>query len=182
MRVAYEVIRDRENLEEQFGVIVRGMAYPYGTYSDEAVEVLKSCGIVYARTTVATKKFDMPTDWLRLPSTCHHKEPELMTLAERFAALEPKAAPKMFYLWGHTFEFERDDNWQVIEDFCAFIAGRQDIWYATNIEIYEYTKDFERLVYSVNGKIVHNPTARTLEFEYLKKLYKIEPGQTLVLD
>ena len=42
---AYEVIKDRENLEEQFGCIVRGMAYPYGTYSDGVVDTLRSCGI-----------------------------------------------------------------------------------------------------------------------------------------
>ncbi|HOJ11344.1 MAG TPA: polysaccharide deacetylase family protein, partial [Clostridiales bacterium] len=39
-----EIIKDRENLEKQFGTIVRGMAYPYGTLSDSVVEALKFCG------------------------------------------------------------------------------------------------------------------------------------------
>ena len=42
-----EVIKDRENLEEQFDTIIRGMAYPFGTYSDEVVACLKHAGIAY---------------------------------------------------------------------------------------------------------------------------------------
>ena len=30
-RIAYEIVQDRINLERQFGCIIRGMAYPYGT-------------------------------------------------------------------------------------------------------------------------------------------------------
>ena len=67
--VVLDVIKDREALEDQFGTIIRGMAYPYGTYSDSVVECLKNCGIVYSRTTKATMKFDLPTDWLRMSAT-----------------------------------------------------------------------------------------------------------------
>ena len=82
--VATEIIKDREALEKQFGKVIRGMAYPMGTYSDEVVEVLRACGIAYARTTKSTEKFDIPTDWLRMPATCHHVHPRLMELAEKF--------------------------------------------------------------------------------------------------
>ena len=83
-RVTYEVLKDRLTLEEQFGGIIRGMAYPFGTYSDRVVEALRNCGIVYARTTVSTEKFLLPKDWLRMPATCHHNNPRLMELAEKF--------------------------------------------------------------------------------------------------
>ncbi len=158
-RVAYEIIKDRENLEAQFGCIVRGMAYPYGTLNDRAVEVIRNCGIVYARTTAKTYNFDMPKDWLRLPMTCAHADARLMELGEKFVSAKFANAPKMFYVFGHAYEFDRDNNWEVIERFCEFMGGRDNIWYATNIEIYEYTKAFESLVYSVDGSIVHNPTA-----------------------
>ena len=36
--VMWEVLKDRENLENQFQTIVRGMAYPFGTYNDLVVE------------------------------------------------------------------------------------------------------------------------------------------------
>ena len=176
---ALEILNDRVALEEQFGCIVRGMAYPYGTYSDELVEVLKNCGIVYARTVKSTEKFDIPTDWLRLPATCHHNNPKLMALAKEFAEATYKRSPRLFYLWGHTYEFESNNNWNVIEDFAEYIGNRDDIWYATNIEIYEYIEDYKRLVYSANGKLVKNPTARTLYLSTDKKTYSIAPGETV---
>ncbi len=179
-RIAYEVIKDRENLESLFGCIVRGMAYPYGTFSDEVVNVLKACGIVYSRTTQVTKKFDLPKDWLRLAATCHHNEPGLMDLAKTFVDMKiaAKSAPKLFYVWGHTYEFEGKDNWNVIEEFAEFIGNRDDIWYATNIDIYEYAKDFESLVYSVDGSIVKNPTAREIWYILDGKVSSIKPGET----
>ena len=72
--IAYEVLADRDNLEKLFGKIVRGFAYPYGTYSDEAVDTLRTCGIAYARTVVSTHNFEIPNEWLRLNPTCHHDD------------------------------------------------------------------------------------------------------------
>jgi len=176
---AREIIKDRENLERQFGTIVRGMAYPYGTYSDSVVEMLKSCGIVYARTVESTNSFRIPTDWLRLNPTCHHDSPELMALAEKFAGGEASRDPWLFYLWGHSYEFEANGNWHVIEEFARHTGSRDDIWYATNIEIYDYIDDYNRLQFSVEGNRAQNPTARTLWFEMDGRLFDIAPGQTM---
>lgn len=89
------------NLEAEYETIVRGMAYPQGTYNDCVVESLTQCGIVYSRTTVSTENFGMPTDWLRLPATCHHNNPHLMELAKKFIDEKGYTGPRMFYLWGH---------------------------------------------------------------------------------
>ena len=180
--VVLDVIKDRENLERQFGRIIRGMAYPYGTYSDEVVECLKNCGIVYSRTTKATLKFDIPTDWLRMPATCHHVDSRLMSLAQSF--IESKSErPQLFYLWGHSYEFERDNNWNVIEEFAEYMGGRDDIWYATNIEIYDYIYAYKKLIFSADGHTIYNPTAKKLYFASGNKSsefveYSIEPDQT----
>jgi hypothetical protein len=63
---------------------------------------------------------------------------------------------RLFYIWGHSFEFDRNDNWQHLEDICGVLANKEDIWYATNIEIYEYVKAYDALVYSADGKRVYN--------------------------
>ena len=42
---------------------------------------------------------------------------------------------KLFYVWGHCYEFDQNDNWDVMEHFLKKIAGYEDIWYATNNEI-----------------------------------------------
>ena len=180
--VAYEILEDRKTLEAQFGGIIRGMAYPYGTYSDTVVDVLKNAGILYARTVVSTKKFDIPSDWLRLPATCHHNDPALMTLAEKFVKLKADK-PSLFYLWGHSYEFEANDNWNVIEEFCEYIGGKEDIWYATNIEIFEYIEAYNQLVWSADMCTVKNPTATTIWFksghEKDTKLVELKGGETL---
>lgn len=179
----YEVVKDRENLERQFGRIVRGMAYPFGTYSDAVVDVVKNAGIVYARTTQTTGKFDLPSDWLRLSATCHHNDPRLMPLAQQFVQEKPRdnRPPWLFYVWGHSYEFERNDNWHVIEDFAAYIGGKEDVWYATNIEIFEYMEAWGRLVFSMDESFVHNPTARTLWLHRGGDAYVIAPGETVRL-
>lgn len=175
-----EVLKDREALESDYGCIVRGMAYPYGTTSDKVVEVLKQCGIVYSRTTVSTEKFVLPTDWLRMPATCHHKNPRLMELARKFVEKLGNRGPLLFYVWGHSYEFEADNNWNVIEEFAEYIGGREDIWYATNIEVYDYVKAFNQLQFSTDVSKVYNPTAMTLYFEYSGVAYSIAPGQILI--
>lgn len=177
-----EVMNDRENIEKMFGTICRGMAYPFGTTSDAVVDVLKSCGILYARTTLCRRDFIIPENWLRLSATCHHNDAQLMALAESFlAAKAPFRAPMMFYLWGHSYEFDINNNWSVIEEFAQKMGGREDIWYATNIEIFEYIEAFRLLRTSNDGTTFFNPTAYTLYFAADEQSVVIQPGQTVKL-
>lgn len=176
----YEIMRDRLELEEMFGGIIRGMAYPFGTFSDGVIEVLKSCGIAYARTTVSTEKFDLPRDVYRLNPTCHHNNPRLGELTDKFLASEFKKIPGLFYLWGHSYEFDRDNNWNVIEEFARRVGGHADIWYATNIDIIDYTEAYKSLIFSADGKCVYNPTATTVWLEAEGVAYRIASGEKIV--
>lgn len=179
--VVYQIIKDREILENMFGTVIRGMAYPYGTYSDSVVDILKKCGISYSRTTISTERFDIPTNWLRLEATCHHKNPRLNELCNTFINLDTKGPSKLFYLWGHTYEFDNDDNWSVIERFCEKMGGREDIWYATNMEIFNYVKAYEALDFSADMSLVYNPTATEVFFTHKNKDYSVKPKQTIKL-
>lgn len=176
-----ELLKDREKLEQQFDTFIRGMAYPYGTYSDDVVESMKSVGIVYSRTVHSTHNFEMPTDWLRLNPTCHHDDPELFQLANKFLNEQPYGSSWMFYLWGHSYEFEANDNWQRIEELADLISNQDEVWYATNIEIYDYTHAYHELLFTMDMKKVYNPTIYELFFEYSGKNYSIQPGETKLL-
>ena len=160
------------------------MAYPFGAVSDEVVEALRVCGVAYARTTVSHYGFGVPTDWLRMPATCHHTSPRLNEMIEKFidAEVAPTRPPMLFYVWGHSYEFGSDDSWHIIEDFCRRVGGRSDTWYATNMEIYEYVEAYRSLVWSVDMTRVYNPTVKTVWFDFCKKPYCIKPGETLTLD
>ncbi|MBS7297793.1 MAG: polysaccharide deacetylase family protein [Eubacteriales bacterium] len=180
-----EVLTDRKVLEELFDTDVRGMAYPYGTYNDTVIDCLKACGIAYSRTVWASERFDMPINWLELHPTCHHNHPKLFELAEQFIAHDYKSryndTVNMFYLWGHTYEFDNDNNWDRIEKFCEYMGGRDDIWYATNIEIYDYMQAVNQLRFNVAKTTAYNPTSTDVWFSEEGKLYKVPAGETIKL-
>ncbi len=178
-RIAYEVLADRENLENMFGKIVRGFAYPYGTYSDEAVEALRNCDVAYARTVVSTHRFSVPTNWLLLHPTCHHDDPQLDALCDRFLASKAPFNLELFYLWGHSYEFEQHDNWNVIRAFCEKMSGKKDIWYATNLQIVDYLNASHQLRTSANGHIVFNPTSTDIWAENNGEIITIHAGETI---
>ena len=87
----------------------------------------------------------------------------------------------LFYVWGHSYEFDHNDNWEVIEKFAEYIGGREDIWYATNIEIYDYVKAYERLETSIDKRIIHNPSSIDVWFFEQNKTYCVKGGQTLYI-
>ena len=74
-----------------------------------------------------------------------------MELADRFLELKPRYQPQVFYVWGHSYEFHDNDNWYIIEDFCRKMADKDDIWYATNMEIYYAWLDYTMLESSADG-------------------------------
>lgn len=155
--VALEVLEDRIALEKIMGYPIRGLSYPNGSFSDDIVTLLPACGIRYARVVGNSDSFDMPRDFLRWKATCHHDH-RLMELGREFLALHKKQYLYLMYVWGHSFEFDMNDNWNLIEDFCAMMGGRDDIWYATNIEIVDYVDVFSRLQFAADNSFVYNPS------------------------
>ncbi|MBO7345712.1 MAG: polysaccharide deacetylase family protein [Clostridia bacterium] len=181
-----DVITDRIELEKMFGKVIKGMAYGNGSYSDSVVDVLKKCGINYSRTVVSTESFVIPEDWLRLPATCHHNNPRLMELAKEFLAPRTSTRfyanpPRLFYLWGHSYEFDDNKNWNVIEEFAELVGNRDDVWYATNGEVYEYVTAFDNLQFSADNTLVYNPSALTIYLNYFGTKIKVDAGETASL-
>lgn len=182
-----EIVQNRVYLEGKFNRIVRGMAYAYNGYNAEILNILPQLGVVYARTTHSTHGFMLPQNFLEWHPTCHHTEPELMPLAQKFANDSPlndfkHREPWLFYIWGHSYEFDDDNNWQIMEDICGLLGGREDIWYATNIEIYEYAQAYRSLVFAMDGERVYNPSAIPVWLEIRGRVYKIEPAQTVCFE
>ncbi|MCM1545447.1 MAG: polysaccharide deacetylase family protein [Clostridiales bacterium] len=180
-----EAADNRAYLEEKFGCIVRGWAYAYGGYNGDIKRVLSDLGAAYARTTHSTYAFTVPTDWLELNPTCHHTEKELLPLADKFFGGSPLKEFKhreswLFYVWGHSYEFDDDNNWDIIENLGKRAAeNKGDIWLATNIEIYDYVRAYERLVFSFDGERVFNPSAQSVWIELRGKTYEIASGETV---
>ena len=185
----------RLELEERFNMIVRGMAYPdsgirfctSNTSYEKIKGYLEDLDIVYARTLGGdNNSFRLPGDWYSWMPTAHHNNPKLWEYVDEFINLEcsektycSRRYPILFYLWGHSNEFERDNNWNVIDEFCKKMSGNEGIWYATNIEIYEYVNAYNSLVFNASETKVYNPTLYDIWFDADKVLYKISPGEIL---
>ena len=181
--VSYEIIEDRKNLERLTNRIIKGFAYPFGVYDDNVIQILKNCGINYARTVENTRSFDIPKDFLRWHPTCHHNDAELMNLAKTFCEENNIfGEAQIFYLWGHSYEFSQKNNWQVIENLFKYLHGYRDkIWMASNGEILDYMKRFNNLEYSADGKFVYNPSCEPVWIKNNGEIKKIDSGCTEVL-
>lgn len=183
--VAMEILEDRKGLEEISGTIVRGHAYPNGSYNEEIKQLFKQLGIAYARVTetnvgVGLSDFPLPVDPMEWQPTCHHNDPKLMEYAEYFAGFKKKQYLKLMYVWGHSYEFAEHDNWEVIEEFCKYMGGRDDIWYATNIEIIDYMEAAKNLKFSADYHLVYNPSAQSVWLAVNDNTYVEVNGGTTV--
>ncbi len=169
----YEILENRRELEAIFRRPVRGLALPWGSYSQNVLKVMREAGVAYSRTVNSSYSFDVPDDFLEWHPTCHHGDARLNELADRFLNTKPsdeyyRRTPYLFYVWGHTYEFDRDPAyWENIEHFCDKMGHHDDVWYATNGQIYDYCTAFRRLEFSLDGSSVYNPSCHDIFFEYV---------------
>lgn len=177
-QVARQILQDRMELEDLIGVPVRGLAYPNGSYNKQIIELLPMLGIRYARVVPTTGEFGMPENFYAWAGTCHHNQ-NLLEHGKTFLELHKTQYLYLMYVWGHSYEFTNNDNWQVMEDFCALMGGQEDIWYATNIEIVDYMEAAGRLQFTAAGGKVYNPSACPVWVEVDKQKVEV-PGGTLV--
>lgn len=129
----HELGADIKNIKKLYGVSPKGMAYAYGAWNEDVVACLREMGISYGRTVGSTHAFHLPEELLLLEATCHHDDDRLFLLAEEFLKIEPKPGEQLlFYVWGHSYEFDVNRNWDRIERFCEMMSGREDIFYGSN--------------------------------------------------
>ena len=138
-----EIIRqvetDRLNLSELVGYEVVGMAYPGGGVNndDRVADIIrKHTGVKYSRTITTTSNFDLQENLYRFNPTAYHLDFEkMMQLGREFVALKPET-PKIFYIWGHSYEMDFGaDFWVKLEEFFKLISNKDDIFYGTNKEV-----------------------------------------------
>lgn len=189
-----DVLECRLELEKKTGKIIKGMAYPdtgitvfVNNASYENIKsYLKDLGIVYSRTLGGdNNSFQLPQDWYAWMPTAHHNNPQIMEYIDEFVNMDlstktycARRQPRLFYMWGHSYEFRNADNWEHLEDICAKLGGKDDTWYATNMEIHDYVEAYNSLVYSADGRKVYNPTLVRIWVDVDGVLYDIAPGET----
>jgi peptidoglycan/xylan/chitin deacetylase (PgdA/CDA1 family) len=182
-QVAREVLEDRMALEDLVGYPVRGMAYPYGTYDQGVIEVLRALGVVYCRTTENHPKCFPPKEPLAFGTTCHQYASEPDTVPERFQKLYDNVrwGGGVFYVWGHAYEFADKNDWASLERIYKPLSGKPDVWYATNIDLFDYEEARKRLRVAANRGSVENPSAIPVTIKADGELIDIAPGARVSL-
>lgn len=175
-----EIMKDRRKLEQLVGYPVRGMAYPNGSYNREIIKLLPSLGLEYARIVGDSDDFGIPKDYYAWQATCHHNH-KLMENAKRFVETSKSQYLFLMYVWGHSYEFNIHHNWELMEEFARFVGGREEIWYATNIELVDYMKLLDRLIYSAAKDMIYNPSARSAWLSVDGRIVEIKGGEQVHL-
>ncbi|MCX7711789.1 MAG: polysaccharide deacetylase family protein [Clostridia bacterium] len=175
-----EILEDRRRLEDLAGYPVRGMSYPFGNYNEDLVKALPFLGVEYSRTVQSHGGFRLPDNFLTWHPTCHHDQ-NLLDQCKKFKNTSEWDQMPLFYVWGHSFEFERNNNWELIEEFCKMVSLDENVWYATNIEIMDYIKAMKNLRFSVDRKMIFNPSSIPVWIAVDGQPVKIESGQRIAL-
>lgn len=201
-----DLLDGKQYLEQTFGRIVRGMAYSHtgvdsfanGNSYERIRQILVDCGIAYSRKIGTTSEFNLPDDWYywtpNINDGAFTVKPDtdgnykFLLDADRFLALSEencrygRANPRVFYVYGHSSTLDSYGLFEKFEMLCERLAGHDDVWYATNIEIHDYIEAYHALEFSADGALCHNPTMHKIWFVVDEKPYVIESGQTIQLD
>ncbi len=174
-----EAIANRKFLESYVGYPVRGMSYPFGSFDSRVIDILRAAGMEYSRTAVDTYSFGLPEDFMRWDPTCHFTEAE--SLLDKFFSPMNYDFMRVFYIWGHSYELWDEERWANLERLLQKLSGRDDVWYATNIQIVEYMHAVRALRFSAECDTVYNPSAIPVWLEADRKVFVAEPGKVTSL-
>lgn len=135
-----QIEKDRENLSKLVGYDVVGMAYPNCAPGERVVAVTKEkTSMKYSRSTGSTYTFDPSQEMLDYNGTLYHHGDwdKLFEIGEKFLKLEADT-PQIMYVWGHAYEFDiYPERWEMFEEFCRMMSGKDDIFYGTNAQVFE---------------------------------------------
>ena len=136
-------VNGKEAIEEGIGRPVTSFCYPYGAYTDEHPDMVRSAGFISART-VERFRTDRPTDLFRMGTTTHAYRhlvdgPQIVrrTRSPRRGSRpcgetgsssgagcfeETCATGGVFHLWGHSWEVDANDDWSRLA-----VGARRDL-------------------------------------------------------
>ena len=105
----------------------------------------------------------------------------LLEYGQRFVERTSLRKPLLLYVWGHSWELNNNDGWAMMEKFCKQVGGRDDIWYATNIAIYDYMQAVSQLEFTADADRVYNRSATDCWLYVNGATVRLPAGQITVL-
>ena len=167
----------RDELERVFGKgSVKGFVWPYSMQKNsEVFEYLKNSGYQSIRKTGETGEstgFALPADRTIWSYNANHKS--LLKWAEKYEAYEDDGQLKFFCFGVHSIDFERDNNWNELEEFARKYGDRpSEFWYATVADIFDYEDAVKAL--KISEDTIENPSSIKLYVKIDGKEKVLEP-------
>ena len=122
-----EILGNKRFLENIIGEEVVDFCYPSGRYNESTIKVLKELDFNSARTAVVLNT-EPPSDLYRIATTVHvyphRKEYDGRSWLEVAKELYEKAMKEeksYYHLWGHSWEIEKFDLWNELEEFFKYV-------------------------------------------------------------
>jgi len=147
----------RTYLEDLVGHSVSMFCYPYGRYNELVKKMVRSSGFIAART-CKHGDFDLPFDPYEWQITLHasNGSPRMTLRIWRKSGISIRslidweirakflfdlALKKggIYHLWGHSVEFEENNEWDKLGRVFNYISNRSGVGYMTNGEIFQHS-------------------------------------------
>jgi peptidoglycan-N-acetylglucosamine deacetylase len=170
-----EVTTDIANLNYLTNSKIVSMAYPFGNSNQHIAELLSNTGLTNARTVSDTYNFNLPDTFLLWHPTCH--DSKALDLVDDYIHLNNNKL-SLFYVWGHSWEFNDPKRWTSINEFCLKIGNQKDIWYVGCGDYIDYQIALKNLIIT-NGTIVNPKDNKEVWYNEGGVTKVIKPGQTL---
>ena len=147
--VEIEVNKSKVILEEIVNNRIKCFSYPFGKLNTLVINTVKKSGFTYGRTSNAYD-FEFPENLFKSNITISVSNRTLRFLNPRFSLialknhlkwdkiakkiLMNKKKPKIFHLFGHSWEIEKENNWESLINFLDYLLKIEDVEFMTNGE------------------------------------------------
>ncbi|OGC85088.1 hypothetical protein A3F55_03060 [Candidatus Adlerbacteria bacterium RIFCSPHIGHO2_12_FULL_53_18] len=150
-----EISNSRTHLQQVTGQPVATFCYPRGEYLPKHVSMVRRAGFSYARTTnrhVFTEQpplesattihcYDHWSDALKVAIFARFNPVTFLRFYRKWDTLALAMFDRVFaeggtfHLWGHSWEIDKNDDWERLERVLRAIAGRSGVQYDSNSDL-----------------------------------------------
>lgn len=151
-RAEKEIIESKKYLENLLHKEISSFCYPRGQFNPDIKRIVQKAGFRLGRTikrfetTMGVDPYSLPTtvhvydhlqDLVNIPLILLNKTISWDSLAIKFFD-RVNAQGGIFHLWGHSWEIDKNGDWERLENILKYISNRKNVLYLTNESMVNY--------------------------------------------
>ena len=175
--IMYQMLKDKQNLEQLFNREICGFAVPFDYYSDMIADCAQKCGFKYSRCSEERHCCFPPENYYWWAAGIFHLNPQLEQFTDNFFETDEELA--LCQIVGHSYDLDAENMWETMEYLLKRISEASDIISMTNIEIVRYLKAMRSAVITEDS--IENNTDTELWFEVDGKVVSVKPKNIFYL-